>query len=791
MQGSIVCGQCGTSNPSSRKTCDNCGAMLTGVHLSPADTLPHWLSEPEQAAVHPAPGSPQPDVSTPEVESKAVATELELPAWLRADSTSEGDVHAGLTSAPDLPDWLGDVEELPASTEGGTTGADTSISSGVPSWLLMEADDSAPSAQADVSADTGASRGGDTSSEPAWPYGDQIEATSASMPLHPAWLNTPDTSIPPEDVPPWQSATAASSSAGEQAFDAGPISTLPGWLTDETAQENQPAQSAAEPEPAPLYRQTGQAEVEFPDWLRPADEEQGDALAYPEGGLPDWPSTQTSAADWEQPSSATGDAVSTKSGAAGEIPGWLIDDTAHDAQQTNQDDHVARIYSTEQAGAGTEPAPQIPAWLNDIEPLTVNPSPEPPAWLNEPDRAALGPAAPDGGGAPIARLEMPEWLLRDAESSAAATATVEAPPVWLHGLGSSAEAARPSMPVAETAVAAPAIERSPERLAAMQLLERLLVEPVTEPAAVPVPRPRRRVRVGTLLQVLAFLILLLAILAALLGPRIPFSVGAAVPSSSAAALATRIAALPQSAPVLLAYEWDARRGAEMEALEAAVVAKLTARHLPLLLMTTDPQGALLDERRATLLREGTDRFYNQAGLGFVDLGYKPGGALALARLASNFGSVFEQDWTGRNLTGERNVIQTMCQSPNGAISGCSLDHVGMVIVMADESEDARIWMEQVASAHPSLPITFVTPVELAPLIQPYLTRPDVTMITGLRDAIGLQEFGGSADERLARRVDAGSAGGTVFGLLVLIGMVPAVWSGRRARRRGKAGVWER
>jgi hypothetical protein len=299
------------------------------------------------------------------------------------------------------------------------------------------------------------------------------------------------------------------------------------------------------------------------------------------------------------------------------------------------------------------------------------------------------------------------------------------------------------------------------------------------------------VRAATILQALAFLILLLAVLAALLGPRLPFAAGAATPSGSAAALATRIAALPQSAPVLLAYEWDARRAAEMEALEAAVVAKLTARRIPLLLITTDPQGALLSERRASLLREGRDRFYNQAGLGFVDLGYKPGGALALARLAADFGSVFEQDWTGRNLTGERNVIQAMCQSANGAVSGCSLDRVGMVIVMADESEDARIWMEQVASGHPSLPITFVTPAELAPLIQPYLTRADVAMITGLRDAVGLQEFGGNADERLARRADAGTIGGAVFGLLVLIGMVPAVWSGRRARRRGKANVWER
>jgi hypothetical protein len=114
----------------------------------------------------------------------------------------------------------------------------------------------------------------------------------------------------------------------------------------------------------------------------------------------------------------------------------------------------------------------------------------------------------------------------------------------------------------------------------------------------------------------------------------------------------------------------------------------------------------------------------------------------------------------------------------------------MVIVLADESEDARVWIEQVESKHPTLPISFVTPAEVAPLVQPYLTGPNITIAAGLGDAVGLQTFGGQANAGLSRRADANAIGGAVFGILALLGIIPAIWSGRRARQAGRTGAWE-
>src|SRR5919206_2420697 len=170
MQGWIVCGQCGTSNPSSHKTCDNCGAMLTGVHLSAPDRLPDWLREPEEAGADLASNNQQGDASASDMEIRPTSTGLELPAWLRSDSTSEADVPAGAGLGPNLPDWLSEVEELPAPPEGGTDETAAAPSSGVPSWLLLENDDSTPSAQGDVPDTADASNSEDRSSEPSWSH---------------------------------------------------------------------------------------------------------------------------------------------------------------------------------------------------------------------------------------------------------------------------------------------------------------------------------------------------------------------------------------------------------------------------------------------------------------------------------------------------------------------------------------------------------------------------------------------------------------------------------------------
>jgi mannitol-1-phosphate/altronate dehydrogenase len=160
-------------------------------------------------------------------------------------------------------------------------------------------------------------------------------------------------------------------------------------------------------------------------------------------------------------------------------------------------------------------------------------------------------------------------------------------------------------------------------------------------------------------------------------------------------------------------------------------------------------------------------------------------------MVGNFGALFEQDWAGRNLQREQSVIQSMCQTASGRVEECSIDRVGMIVVLADSAGDIRAWVEQVASRRPEIPIVFVTPAEIGPLAQPYLTRANMALITGLRDALALQALGGTVDEALARRTEATEAGGALFGLLLLGGMLPAIWTGRQARRRAKATIWDR
>src|ERR671932_408986 len=107
MQQSIVCGQCGTSNPPSNKFCGNCGALLAVNPAPPSEALPDWLrfdAEPAQAAT-----AGQPKAAEEEHGSARSEQGDDLPDWLRehveatettvdwANSTADDHLPAGLT----------------------------------------------------------------------------------------------------------------------------------------------------------------------------------------------------------------------------------------------------------------------------------------------------------------------------------------------------------------------------------------------------------------------------------------------------------------------------------------------------------------------------------------------------------------------------------------------------------------------------------------------------------------------------------------------------------------------
>lgn len=718
-------------------------ATTEAAQTSNADAEPSWLQEPDAGIPAPTPS---------QAASLTAAGTSGLPSWLEdldqeptrvTTEASSGrneprspatDVPAMATSAPwpepqsdPLPSWLasGDQEQANPATAHQTM---------LPSWLQPAADEPASPAPDEMSPDSAAAGSG----LPAWLRDDSYSGAQAT---------------PPSDE--WLTATGPEPAA--QA-----TNDLMSWL-QEPGSTNSPPTNTDEPPTEHVARTYPTAEHVARTYSIDNATTGAEQTIPASTGMPPWLSGMES----------------TTSAPDSGLPPWLNDLATPTGTPPEEDSDLADAtpQSTQPSG--------LPPWLEEAEPSGPVADTSMANWLEEPVPPANTPPPRTDEGF-LGTLDLPAWLRDEQPADAPASAPANTPE-WLRDLDTDTLVVDEE-PEALAAPAMPDIERSPQRLEAMQLLERILAEPAPEPdVAQEAPRPRRRIG---FLPIIAFIILLVALLYILLSPRLQLGFGPEpAPPAGIQRIVDQIAALPPEQPVLVAYEWDLRRAAELEPLEENLLASLVTRQTPLLLLTTDPQGALLTRRRSALLRERPDGFYDQDGLGFVDLGFKVGGPLALARLATNFPSVLAQDWAGRD-PGQPRLIQRLCQATDGDLAGCSLDRLGMLVVLADESEDVQAWVEQVASTQPDLPVVFAVPAELAPLVGPYLTQPGWSMVAGLDGALALQATRGVYDDWIGRRADATAVGQATFGVLVVAGAIPALWNGWRARRSAGTGPWE-
>ena len=104
---------------------------------------------------------------------------------------------------------------------------------------------------------------------------------------------------------------------------------------------------------------------------------------------------------------------------------------------------------------------------------------------------------------------------------------------------------------------------------------------------------------------LLYVVLLVALLAALAVPNLAAGLQSPPEAPGAAELFQRIDALTDKDVVLIGYEWDARRISELKPLEQAVIGQLIQKQVKLVLVSTDPQGSLLlFDLRDDLVRAG-------------------------------------------------------------------------------------------------------------------------------------------------------------------------------------------
>ena len=434
--------------------------------------------------------------------------------------------------------------------------------------------------------------------------------------------------------------------------------------------------------------------------------------------------------------------------AADDLPPWLRDDAGQPLPMASPSGDSK--LPTWLHGASDDVAPAAPA--EETVPTST--------WLNEAPAVPTAPADSLVGG-----VELPPWLRPpEAEPIKEEINPTDARSLdWLTRLGSQEEEEVEVAPQTSR-LRPPALpQRSAAQVEAIALLEHLAAEPFpgqTTTETAETPAMWQRVGVERLL----YIVLALAVILALLMPA-PNFLGMNEPPSApgAAALFTQIDTLGENDIVLVGYEWDARRSAELRPLEQAVFDHLIARHVKLVLISTDPQGSLLlYDLREKLGAAG----YKPSGEDYILLGYKPGAELALRAMAQNFPATLTSDFQGNDASGS-----LLATTPDHQQRLKTLDDFSMVLVLSDEASDVQGWMEQVRTSAQRadgsyVPFAFVLPSETTPIVQPYLGQPNVLHLAGKQGALAYQQQRGIADAQVVAE-----AGQMRFSLLLYLALL--------------------
>ncbi|MBO9368484.1 MAG: hypothetical protein J7555_07020, partial [Chloroflexi bacterium] len=395
----------------------------------------------------------------------------------------------------------------------------------------------------------------------------------------------------------------------------------------------------------------------------------------------------------------------------------------------------------------------------------------------------------------LLEMEIPDWLAGiSAEATSSQPAAEETPaleaaelPAWVQAmrpieaiLSSEAEGAASLEEEKEGPLAGlrGVLPRAPETLpytrprtysvrlnvtqdhqAHVQLLEQLI-------AAESQPRPRQATpaqKSGRFGYWLIAILLLAAILLPLFGGTQMTAMPALIPRGTWQFIES-FNALPASPTILLVLDYEMSTSGEMEALLLPPLRHLTSiKQAHLAFIALNPLMSTMDERLLESLHVAQPQMPLPES---VNLGYLPGGLSALPLFASNPTFAASPEARAR---WERSPFQRVK----------TLSDFDCVVLVTDNAESARLWIEQTSSLKYTL--LMVSSARSAPMLSPYFYSGQAKgMIAGLNDAAAYEQMSGLSG--LARRYrDAYSAG-----LLLALGAggVGALW-GLLMRRNSK------
>ncbi|PKN90651.1 MAG: hypothetical protein CVU44_23145 [Chloroflexi bacterium HGW-Chloroflexi-6] len=785
------------------------------VEFSPTQSgdLPSWLND---LAGSDSAGTFSPEPVSPSNQPESTFDAGDTPDWLASLSADVPPAASkSVASDADTPDWLASLsaDVPPSASEPAAQAGDT------PDWLVSLSADVPPSAS-EPAAETG-----DT---PDW-----LASLSADVPPSaseaaaqagdtPDWLASLSADVPPSasepaaqagDTPDWLASLSADAPAAAS-VPAAETGDTPDWLASLSADV-----PAATSEPA---AQTG----DTPDWLASfsADIPVASAPTAETGDAPDWlasfsadvppsasePAADTDMSDWL--SQAVGDSAQPAStdkveptkkpkafqtGSLEEArmdvtPDWLANlgdasasgsafETVEPAEATGESglksaEPVSDSSSVFDTSGGQPFA--IPAGEQNVDSIL---SMDVPDWLAgftpgelEPASGKQSHAQPgDSDDDDLAPANLPSWVqaLRPVESVASDT-----------GLGEDEQSIEKAGPLAgfravlpfsaglmtgrKTASSSMKLNADKTQQEQAALLEALVHAEGT-------PRPvagRRKVVADRLLRwVVAAVLLLTIFVPAALGSR--FFAVPNQPTRDLSAFISTIYGLDSENPVLIVMDYQPAMSGEMDAALSPVLNDLMIRGSHLGFVSTLPTGPLMVSRTMDRMQSRYGHAY-QAGVQYVDLGYLPGDAAGIRAFvtqphaAIGLGGFGENLW---NLPMLSNIKQ--------------MSDFAAVIIVTDNPDNGRIWVEQTGSALNQQPMLMVISAQAEPMLIPYYDSGQVRgLLTGLS---GAAVYEATREQPGLARVywDSYGFGLIAAQLLILTGGVWSLVAGIRTRRQ--------
>jgi hypothetical protein len=801
MANDVNCPMCGKTNPAGSVTCQFCGARIVPLgsaasapsNPTPEEDTEGWLRR--LRGETPAQTPPQTPASAPSEQSAEPAPqEDEIPDWLvriRERSRSENKLPepeeeqspepsekaAAPTDAND--DWLTRLRTSDETNQIPPVDATPPPAAPESNWQSFEpegtessADESSSFSNPDQLRDWLRSLGDDNTSVSEPPAHEERETPPpASTPAEqpggtndvPDWLREFDAETPTMPIDSLSSPDASEISGSQPAQPETPLSIppagqIPDWLAAfENPEESTPAASSG----APAFNaEEPQGEVAGPfvsgqdDWAQsPAGE--GPAISN-EAELPDWLRNVT-----PQPSNAKPETPTPA-----ETPAWLaVFDSS--ARETPVQPESAGIEA-QPSGEAISPfaGEDLPQWLSE-KPATQEGGPAARSGLGEegiprlPERLSLGedemPSLPDWLGEPLSEeaapaqvsaeeiepAQLPGWLqaMRPVEAAVSESTAVpednqraerSGPLVGLRGLLTSENLVTQYQKPPTLSVK---LRVSDKQRINASLLENILAE---ETQSKPLRKERTRSSQTAIRLLVGLLLIAVLTITLFSGGGAPAGINTPIlyPAETVQ-FNSLVNGLPDGAPVLLAFDYEASLSGEMSVSAAPVIDHLVAKQARLALISTIPAGPILGQQliEAAAQKQPGYSLANKT----INLGYLAGGATSLQEFALN-----PQKAAPYALNATEGDVQLAHAWENQALLGVTrLQDFAAIIVITDNAETGRAWVEQV---QPTLgvgntPMLMVVSAQAAPVMQPYFESSQVKgMVAGLAGAMTYEQL---------------------------------------------------